>query len=104
MILVHDSVIDDQRPESLTTITHVAKGSTSLGHHPAHHPPMIAHPKLRTWRGQVNNAFFSWQLTHHSEQIDAEGQALWPELYGDSWFAELKALVKMCCVDYLHLR
>jgi hypothetical protein len=28
----------------------------------------------------VNNAFFTWQLTHHAEQSAEKGQAFWPEL------------------------
>eukprot|EP00933_Yihiella_yeosuensis_P054023 TRINITY_DN5235_c0_g2_i2.p1 TRINITY_DN5235_c0_g2~~TRINITY_DN5235_c0_g2_i2.p1 ORF type:complete len:549 (-),score=119.23 TRINITY_DN5235_c0_g2_i2:145-1791(-) len=51
---------------------------------------------------EVNNAFFSWQLTHESEQEDAVGQDQWPELYRDSEdFLELKRFVKLACLEYL---
>eukprot|EP00435_Cladocopium_sp_Y103_P037098 s1235_g9.t1 len=50
---------------------------------------------------EVNNAFFTWQLTHHAEQSAEEGQALWPELYGDATFRQLKSFVKTSGVEYL---
>ncbi|CAE8618773.1 unnamed protein product, partial [Polarella glacialis] len=58
--------------------------------------------KARTLRhDKVNNAFFSWQLTHESEQEDV-GHDLWPELYAQSQdFMELKRLVKLACLEYL---
>lgn len=52
---------------------------------------------------EVNNAFFTWQLTHHAEQSAEKGQAFWPELYGDATFRQLKSLVKTSCVEYLQV-
>ncbi|CAJ1359660.1 unnamed protein product [Effrenium voratum] len=48
---------------------------------------------------EVNNAFFNWQLTHEAEQ-DAD-RAMWPELYRDPDFQELKWLLKLACLEYL---
>ena len=45
---------------------------------------------------EVNNAFFNWQLTHDEEQKSVEGQQVWPELYQDSTFHELKGFAKLC--------
>ena len=45
---------------------------------------------------EVNNAFFNWQLTHDEEQKSLEGQQVWPELYQDSTFHELKGFAKLC--------
>jgi len=51
---------------------------------------------------EVNNAFFAWQLTHESEQMDEKGQREWPELYRDSEdFVELKHIAKLACLEYL---
>lgn len=52
--------------------------------------------------GEVNNAFFAWQLTHEVEQGE-RGAEVWPELYNESKvFRELKHILKLTCLEYLH--
>lgn len=52
---------------------------------------------------EVNNAFFNWQLTHDEEQKSVEGQQVWPELYQDSTFHELKGFAKLCFWLQFHM-
>ncbi|CAK8998275.1 Uncharacterized protein SCF082_LOCUS5573, partial [Durusdinium trenchii] len=77
------------------------------GCEPCRHLTSIVLKKYRTFKAgfgqlqdvEINNAFFNWQLTHGVEQ--EQGQELWPELYGDPTFRELKWRVMLNCKEYL---